>query len=72
MAKGDSLTRTQTAQTLLIVDDERSLRFSLGEWARDEGFTPIEAPGGRKRSPPFATRGSTRCCSISSSATKTA
>ncbi len=48
MAKGDSTTRTQGAQTLLIVDDERSLRFSIGEWARDMGYQPIEAPGGRE------------------------
>ena len=48
MAKGDSMTRTQSAQTLLIVDDERSLRFSIGEWARDMGFQPLEAPGGRE------------------------
>ena len=48
MAKGDSTTRTQGAQTLLIVDDERSLRFSIGEWARDMGYTPLEAPGGRE------------------------
>ncbi len=48
MAKGDSTTRTQGAQTLLIVDDERSLRFSIGEWARDMGYAPLEAPGGRE------------------------
>ena len=49
MARGDSPTRTQNgAQTLLIVDDERSLRFSIGEWARDEGFTPVEAATARE------------------------
>jgi DNA-binding NtrC family response regulator len=48
MAKGGSTTRTQGALTLLIVDDERSLRFSIGEWARDMGYTPLEAPGGRE------------------------
>jgi DNA-binding NtrC family response regulator len=47
MAKGDSSTRAQNAQTLLIVDDERSLRFSIGEWARDMGYTPLEAAAGR-------------------------
>jgi DNA-binding NtrC family response regulator len=48
MERGDSVTRTQAAQTLLIVDDERSLRFSIGEWARDQGFTPLEAQNGRE------------------------
>ncbi|HTR97974.1 MAG TPA: sigma-54 dependent transcriptional regulator [Candidatus Acidoferrales bacterium] len=48
MAKGDSPTRAQNAETLLIVDDERSLRFSIGEWARDMGFTPLEVGGGRE------------------------
>jgi len=48
MAKGDSPTRAQNAETLLIVDDERSLRFSIGEWARDMGFTPLEVAGGRE------------------------
>ncbi len=43
MGKGDSPTQTQSARTILIVDDERSLRFSLGEWARDAGFHPLEA-----------------------------
>jgi two-component system, NtrC family, response regulator AtoC len=47
MAKGGT-TRTQGALTLLIVDDERSLRFSIGEWARDMGYTPLEAAGGRE------------------------
>ncbi len=48
MAKGDSPTRVQSAQTLLIVDDERSLRFSIGEWARDAGYAPLEAAGSRE------------------------
>ena len=43
MGKGDSPTQTQSARTILVVDDERSLRFSLGEWARDAGFQPLEA-----------------------------
>jgi len=46
MAKGEEQTQTQSAQSLLIVDDERSLRFSLGEWARDIGLRPVEAAGG--------------------------
>ncbi|HET9327495.1 MAG TPA: sigma-54 dependent transcriptional regulator [Candidatus Eisenbacteria bacterium] len=46
MAKGEEQTQTQSAQSLLIVDDERSLRFSLGEWARDIGLRPLEAAGG--------------------------
>jgi DNA-binding NtrC family response regulator len=48
MAKGDSTTRTQSKGTLLVVDDERSLRFSIGEWARDEGYAPLEAANGRE------------------------
>jgi two-component system response regulator HydG len=49
MARGDTPTRTSVApNTLLIVDDERSLRFSIGEWARDAGFQPLEAPNGRE------------------------
>ncbi|MCE9626431.1 MAG: sigma-54 dependent transcriptional regulator [Candidatus Eisenbacteria bacterium] len=48
MAKGDSSTRAQSKGTLLVVDDERSLRFSIGEWARDEGFVPLEAATGRE------------------------
>jgi DNA-binding NtrC family response regulator len=35
------------APGLLIVDDERTLRFSIGEWARDAGFRPLEAESGR-------------------------
>ena len=46
MAKGEEQTQTQSAQGLLIVDDERSLRFSLSEWARDIGLRPLEASGG--------------------------
>ena len=48
MAKGDSSTRAQSKGTLLVVDDERSLRFSIGEWARDEGYAPLEAATGRE------------------------
>jgi DNA-binding NtrC family response regulator len=48
MAKGDSSTRAPSKGTLLVVDDERSLRFSIGEWARDEGFAPLEAATGRE------------------------
>ena len=48
MGKGDSTTQTQTPRTLLIVDDEKSLRFSIGEWARDAGFRPLEATNGRE------------------------
>ena len=46
MARGDTPTRTQSPHTLLIVDDERTLRFSIGEWARDAGHTPLEAADG--------------------------
>jgi DNA-binding NtrC family response regulator len=46
MAKGEEQTQTQGAPGLLIVDDERSLRFSLGEWARDVGWRPLEATAG--------------------------
>jgi len=48
MVKGEGLTQTGSAPGLLIVDDERSLRFSLGEWARDSGLRPLEAGGGRE------------------------
>jgi DNA-binding NtrC family response regulator len=48
MAKGDSSTRATSKGTLLVVDDERSLRFSIGEWARDEGYAPLEAASGRE------------------------
>jgi len=48
MARGEAPARVQTAPTLLIVDDERSLRFSIGEWARDAGLRPLEASGGRE------------------------
>jgi DNA-binding NtrC family response regulator len=46
MARGESPIQIQNAHTLLVVDDERSLRFSIGEWARDIGFQPLEASGG--------------------------
>jgi DNA-binding NtrC family response regulator len=48
MARGESPTQTQAAQTLLVVDDERSLRFSIGEWARDSGFVAVEAATGQE------------------------
>ena len=48
MAKGDSSTRASSRGTLLVVDDERTLRFSIGEWARDEGYAPLEAASGRE------------------------
>ena len=48
MAKGDSSTQARSKGTLLVVDDERSLRFSIGEWARDEGYAPLEAATGRE------------------------
>ena len=43
MARGETATQTQGARTILVVDDERTLRFTLGEWARDAGFFPVEA-----------------------------
>jgi DNA-binding NtrC family response regulator len=46
MAKGESPAQIQTPHSLLVVDDERSLRFTIGEWARDLGFTPLEAATG--------------------------
>jgi DNA-binding NtrC family response regulator len=48
MAKGEAVSQTVGVPALLIVDDERSLRFTIGEWARDAGFRPVEAPGGRE------------------------
>src|SRR5215813_8425136 len=53
MAKGDIPTHSaanavQTAHTLLIVDDEPSLRFSIGEWARDSGLHALEAADGQQ------------------------
>jgi DNA-binding NtrC family response regulator len=48
MAKGVTPTQIQAVRTLLIVDDEPTLRFSLGEWARDSGFAPLPVPSGRK------------------------
>jgi two-component system response regulator AtoC len=46
MARGDTAGPTQPRHTLLIVDDEPSLRFSIGEWARDLGYRPLEAADG--------------------------
>ncbi len=46
MARGEEPARAQAHRTLLVVDDERSLRFSIGEWARDAGYRPLEAEDG--------------------------
>jgi DNA-binding NtrC family response regulator len=46
MVNDVSPTATQSAKQLLVVDDERSLRFAIGEWARDLGFQPFEARSG--------------------------
>jgi DNA-binding NtrC family response regulator len=48
MGNGETRTQTQGARTILIVDDERTLRFTLGEWARDAGFHPLEAASERE------------------------
>ena len=48
MVRGEGLTQTPSAPGVLIVDDERSLRFSLGEWARDAGLRPLEVTSGRE------------------------
>jgi len=48
MAKGESATQMDTASTLLIVDDERSLHMSIGEWAREAGYHVIDAYTGRE------------------------
>ena len=49
MARGESPIHapTQTSRTLLVVDDERALRFTIGEWARDAGFHALEAANGQ-------------------------
>jgi len=46
--KGEELTQTHSAPCVLIVDDEPSLRFNLGEWARDAGLRPLEAASGEE------------------------
>jgi two-component system, NtrC family, response regulator AtoC len=48
MVRGEGLTQTPNAPGVMIVDDERSLRFSLGEWARDAGLRPLEVTTGRE------------------------
>jgi two-component system nitrogen regulation response regulator NtrX len=47
MARDETMTQTGAPATLLIVDDERTLRFTIGEWAKDTGFRAIEAENGR-------------------------
>ena len=46
MARDASPPGIRTQHTLLVVDDERSLRFSIGEWARDLAFHALEASSG--------------------------
>jgi DNA-binding NtrC family response regulator len=46
MAKGE--TGLRNATRLLIVDDERSIRFGIREWANDAGYEPLEAANGRE------------------------
>ena len=41
MVRGE--TGVRSATRLLIVDDERSIRFGIREWARDAGYEPLEA-----------------------------
>ncbi|MGH7742376.1 MAG: sigma-54-dependent transcriptional regulator, partial [Candidatus Eiseniibacteriota bacterium] len=41
-------TGVHSATRLLIVDDERSIRFGIREWARDAGYEPLEASSGRE------------------------
>ncbi|MFM7232911.1 MAG: sigma-54-dependent transcriptional regulator [bacterium] len=48
MVKDDSPTPATSKGTLLLVDDEQTLRFSIGEWARDEGYVVLEATNGRE------------------------
>jgi two-component system response regulator AtoC len=48
MARGDSPSPAPSAHTLLVVDDEKSIRFGITEWARDAGYEPIEAASGRE------------------------
>jgi two-component system, NtrC family, response regulator AtoC len=48
MARGDSPNPAPSAHTLLVVDDEKSIRFGISEWARDAGYEPVEAASGRE------------------------
>jgi DNA-binding NtrC family response regulator len=48
MTRGGSTELIQSTQTLLIVDDERSLHLSLGEWAREAGFQVVDAYSGQE------------------------
>ena len=47
MVKGETASRIAPTR-LLIVDDERSIRFGIGEWARDAGYEPLEAASGAR------------------------
>jgi len=45
MARGEEA-EARPGSGVLIIDDERSLRFTIGEALRGEGFRVFEAPGG--------------------------
>ena len=48
MAKGAAPTQTASGRSILVIDDESSIRFGLTEWARTMDFTPYEAASGRE------------------------
>ena len=48
MVRGETGIPPRSPLTLLIVDDEKSIRFGISEWARDAGYEPVEAASGRE------------------------
>lgn len=48
MVKGEAPAQTGSGRTVLVVDDESSIRFGLTEWARTADLTPFEAASGRE------------------------
>jgi CheY-like chemotaxis protein len=48
MGKGDAPTQAPSSHSILVVDDERSIRFGITEWARDAGYVALEAASGRE------------------------
>jgi DNA-binding NtrC family response regulator len=57
MARGASPTQTQSVPTLLVVDDEQTLRFTIAEWARITGFHPVTVATGAEALAALADRG---------------